>query len=89
MGWSQIWIAYLTIVRKEVTRFTRIWQQTLLPPVITTSLYFVIFGSLIGPRIGEMEGYRYMDFIVSRLLFLATNFNDQSKNFKYRPLPIV
>jgi len=71
MGWSQIWIAYLTIVRKEVTRFTRIWQQTLLPPVITTSLYFVIFGSLIGPRIGEMEGYRYMDFIVPGLILMS------------------
>lgn len=71
MKWSQIWVAYLTIVRKEITRFTRIWQQTLIPPVITTSLYFVIFGNLIGPRIGDMEGYRYMDFIVPGLILMS------------------
>lgn len=71
MKWSQIWAAYLTIVRKEITRFTRIWQQTLIPPVITTSLYFVIFGNLIGPRIGVMEGYRYMDFIVPGLILMS------------------
>lgn len=71
MKWSQIWAAYLTIVRKEITRFTRIWQQTLIPPVITTSLYFVIFGNLIGPRIGAMEGYRYMDFIVPGLILMS------------------
>lgn len=71
MKWSHIWVAYLTIVRKEITRFTRIWQQTLIPPVITTSLYFVIFGNLIGPRIGDMEGYRYMDFIVPGLILMS------------------
>ena len=71
MNWSKILIAYFTIVRKEVTRFTRIWQQTLIPPVITTSLYFVIFGNLIGPRIGEMEGHRYMDFIVPGLILMS------------------
>lgn len=71
MNPSQMWIAYLTIVRKEVTRFTRIWQQTLLPPVVTTSLYFVIFGNLIGPRIGSMEGYTYMDFIVPGLILMS------------------
>ena len=71
MNWSQIWVAYFTIVRKEVARFTRIWQQTLIPPAITTSLYFVIFGSLIGPRIGTMEGYRYMDFIVPGLILMS------------------
>lgn len=63
--------AYLTIVRKEVARFMRIWQQTMLPPVITTSLYFVIFGNLIGPRIGAMDGYRYIDFIVPGLILMA------------------
>ena len=64
-------VAYFTIVRKEITRFLRIWQQTLLPPVITTSLYFVIFGNLIGPRIGEMEGFRYIDFIVPGLILMS------------------
>ena len=48
------WIAYATIVIKEITRFMRIWQQTLVPPAISTLLYFVIFGSLIGERIGQM-----------------------------------
>ncbi len=71
MSVNQILIALSTIVIKEITRFTRIWQQTILPPVITTSLYFVIFGNLIGPRIGEMEGYRYMDFIVPGLILMA------------------
>ncbi|NKB62710.1 MAG: ABC transporter permease [Gammaproteobacteria bacterium] len=68
---QQIWIAYLTIVRKEVSRFLRIWQQTLLPPVITTSLYFVIFGNLIGPRIGQTNGHNYMDFIVPGLILMS------------------
>ena len=52
-------------------RFVRIWVQTLVPPVITISLYFVIFGSLIGRRIGEMNGYAYMDFIVPGLILMA------------------
>ncbi len=71
MNWSDIWVAYKTIVIKEVVRFTRIWQQTLLPPVMTTSLYFIIFGNLIGPRIGEMDGFRYMDFIVPGLILMS------------------
>ncbi len=71
MSAESVRIAYFTIVTKEVTRFLRIWQQTLLPPVITTSLYFVIFGNLIGPRIGDMEGFRYIDFIVPGLILMA------------------
>ena len=55
--------AYKTIVRKEVLRFSRIWKQTLIPPVITNVLYFVIFGNLIGERIGEIESFSYTDFI--------------------------
>ena len=65
------WIAFKTLAHKEVTRFTRIWQQTVLPPVITTTLYFVIFGNLIGPRIGKMGGFDYMDFIVPGLILMA------------------
>lgn len=64
-------IAYQTIVIKEVKRFSRIWVQTILPSAITTSLYFVVFGNLIGPRIGEMEGFRYMDFIVPGLIMMS------------------
>ena len=63
--------AFYTILIKEVLRFSRIWLQTILPPVITTSLYFVIFGGLIGPRIGEMQGFDYMDFIVPGLIMMA------------------
>jgi len=72
------WTALSTIVTKEVLRFSRIWMQTLLPPMVTTSLYFVIFGGLIGSRIGEMEGHRYMDFIVPGLIMLAVITNSYS-----------
>ncbi len=65
------WIAFQTILIKEVRRFTRIWMQTLVPPVITMSLYFVIFGNLVGSRIGDMGGYRYMEFIVPGLVMMA------------------
>ncbi len=65
------WIALKTLATKEVVRFTRIWQQTILPPVITTTLYFIIFGNLIGPRIGKMGGFDYMDFIVPGLILMA------------------
>jgi len=68
---SSTWVAFQTIVVKEVRRFTRIWPQTILPPAITMTLYFVIFGNLIGPRIGEMGGYSYMDFIVPGLIMMS------------------
>jgi ABC-2 type transport system permease protein len=71
MNWQQNWIALLTILHKEVSRFMRIWQQTIFPPAITTTLYFVIFGNLIGPRIGQMEGFSYMDFIVPGLILMS------------------
>ncbi len=63
--------AYLTIVIKEFLRFIRIWPQTLVPPVITTGLYIIIFGGLIGPRIGEMEGFSYMQFIIPGLIMMS------------------
>ncbi len=71
MNGYELYVAFKTLIIKEVTRFARIWQQTVLPPVITTSLYFVIFGNLIGPRIGSMEGFDYMDFIVPGLILMA------------------
>ena len=64
-------IALQTIVVKEVRRFTRIWVQTLLPPAITMTLYFVIFGNLIGSRIGDMGGFDYMQFIVPGLVMMS------------------
>ncbi|MFB8831439.1 ABC transporter permease [Azotobacter sp. CWF10] len=64
-------VALQTIVAREVKRFLRIWPQTLLPPAITMVLYFVIFGNLIGGRIGEMGGFAYMDYIVPGLIMMA------------------
>lgn len=71
MNAEQLRIAFMTLLRKEIRRFMRIWPQTLLPPAITMSLYFVIFGNLIGSRIGEMGGYSYMQFIVPGLIMMA------------------
>ena len=65
------WIGYQTILIKELTRILRIWAQTLIPPVITMSLYFVIFGAIIGRRVGEMGGMPYMEFIVPGLIMLS------------------
>ncbi|VEI57886.1 ABC transporter integral membrane protein, transmembrane domain (TMD) [Pasteurella multocida] len=65
------WVAFQTILTKETRRFTRIWVQTLVPPVITMTLYFVIFGQLIGSRIGEMGGFTYMQFIVPGLIMMS------------------
>lgn len=65
------WVAFLTIVRTEVRRFTRIWIQTLIPPAITMTLYFIIFGSLIGQRIGTMNGFDYMAYIVPGLIMMS------------------
>lgn len=64
-------IALYTILRKEIVRFLRIWTQTLLPSVISILLYFIIFGNLIGPKIGQLEGYRYIDYIVPGLIMMA------------------
>ncbi|MFA6164228.1 MAG: ABC transporter permease [Methylobacter sp.] len=64
-------IAFRTIVTKEVLRFIRIWPQTLLPPAITTALYFLIFGKLIGDRIGTINGASYMDYIVPGIILMS------------------
>lgn len=72
------WIALQTILIREINRFMRIWVQTILPPVITTTLYFIIFGNLIGPRIGEMDGFNYMEFIVPGLIMMSVITNSYS-----------
>ncbi|MGZ8164248.1 MAG: ABC transporter permease [Methylobacter sp.] len=64
-------IAFRTIVIKETYRFIRIWPQTLLPPAITTALYFLIFGKLIGGRIGAIHGASYMDYIVPGVILMS------------------
>ncbi|MCB1326855.1 MAG: ABC transporter permease [Spirochaetales bacterium] len=69
---SAFFIPFVTILRKEVVRILRIWIQTLVPPAITMALYFVIFGKLIGSRIGDIvEGYSYIDFIVPGLIMMS------------------
>jgi ABC-2 type transport system permease protein len=76
--WSLYLTAYRTIVIKEILRFSRIWMQTILPPAITTTLYFIIFGKLIGGRIGAMGGYSYIDFIVPGLILMSVIQNSYS-----------
>ena len=94
--------AFQTILRKEICRFTRIWPQTLLPPAITTSLYFLIFGTLIGSRIGDIKGASYMDYIVPGIIlmsiishsyanvvssFYSTKFQRQIEELLVAPIP--
>ena len=64
-------IAFKTILRKEIVRFTRIWVQTVLPPAVSMTLYFIVFGSLIGRRIGTMHGFNYMAFICPGIIMMA------------------
>ncbi|MBS7458971.1 ABC transporter permease [Coralloluteibacterium stylophorae] len=63
--------ALYTVTRREVARILRIWGQTLVPPVITMTLYFLIFGQLIGRRIGDMGGFDYIDYIVPGLVMMS------------------
>lgn len=69
--WTQQWVALVTIMRKEAVRFIRIWPQTLLPPAITMTLYFVIFGKMIGRHIGPMAGLDYASFIAPGLVMMS------------------
>lgn len=66
-----MWIQYKTIVIKEVLRFSRIWVQTIFPPIITTSLYLLIFGGLMGDRIGDMQGVNYIHFIIPGIILMT------------------
>lgn len=68
---SQIYVAFYTLVRKEIVRFMRIWSQTLLPPAITMTLYFIIFGKLIGSQINKIDDYTYMQYIVPGLVMMS------------------
>ncbi|PIR84021.1 ABC transporter permease [Candidatus Kaiserbacteria bacterium CG10_big_fil_rev_8_21_14_0_10_51_14] len=65
------WISFYTMLRKDVVRMFRIWVQTFLPSVITSSLYFLIFGTVLGSQIGDMQGVDYMQFVVPGLVMLA------------------
>lgn len=66
-----MWISYKTMLRNDLVRIVRIWSQTLLPPVVTTSLYFVVFGAFIGSQLAPIDGYSYMQFIVPGLIMMA------------------
>ncbi len=72
------WIAFYTILTKEIYRFIRIWPQTLLPPLITTILYFLIFGKVIGDRVGAMDGVTYAQFIAPGLIMMTVISNSYS-----------
>jgi ABC-2 type transport system permease protein len=67
----QLWTAYYTIVRKDMVRILRIWPQTFLPSIVTSTLYFMVFGQVLGSRIGEVQGHPYMHFVVPGLVMLA------------------
>ena len=64
-------VAIRTLIRKETTRILRIWVQTIVPPAITMTLYFIIFGNLIGSRIGTMDGFDYMQYIAPGLIMMS------------------
>jgi ABC-2 type transport system permease protein len=74
----QNWVGLSTLVNKEVVRIIRIWPQTLIPPVITMSLYFVIFGSVIGSRVGKISGFNYMAYIAPGLIMMSIITNSYS-----------
>lgn len=71
MDGYKLWISFYTMVRKDIVRMFRIWVQTFLPSVITSVLYFLVFGTVLGSRIGQMQGVDYMTFVVPGLVMLA------------------
>jgi len=71
MSPAQKWTSFYTMIRKDVVRMFRIWVQTFLPSVVTSSLYFLVFGTVLGSQIGDMKGVDYMTFVVPGLVMLA------------------
>jgi ABC-2 type transport system permease protein len=71
-------IAFETIVKKEILRFMRIWMQTVLPPAITTGLYFIIFGELIGSQLPDIEHHSYLDYIIPGIILMSVLTNAYS-----------
>lgn len=71
MNASPVFVGFYTMLRKEVTRILRIWSQTLLPPVVTTTLYYLIFGAFIGSQVQPIDGFSYMQFIVPGLIMMT------------------
>lgn len=72
------WISFISLARKEMIRIFRIWIQTLVPPMITITLYFIIFGGFIGSQLGDIGGYDYMAFIAPGLIMMAIITNSYS-----------
>lgn len=68
---ARIWTSYYTMIRGEAVRILRIWSQTLLPPVVTTSLYFIVFGTFIGSQLAPIYGFSYLQFIVPGLIMMS------------------
>ncbi|HVZ76052.1 MAG TPA: ABC transporter permease [Candidatus Paceibacterota bacterium] len=68
---SKIWTGYYTMIRRELVRILRIWSQTILPPVVTTSLYFIVFGTFIGSQLAPIHGFSYIQFIVPGLIMMS------------------
>lgn len=83
---------FFTLSAKESRRIIRIWRQTLVPPIITTTLYFLIFGKLIGGRIGEMNGVGYMQFIAPGLVMMnaiTASYVNTASSFSSVNLPVI
>ena len=78
MSWDNIFTSYYTMIRKEIMRIIRIWPQTILPSVITTSLYFIVFGTFIGSQLAPIDGFSYIQFIVPGLIMMAVITNAYS-----------
>ena len=74
----QLWISFYTILRKDIVRIFRIWPQTFLPSVIRSVLYFLVFGTILGTRIGDVGGFSYMQFVVPGLVMLSVVTNSFS-----------
>lgn len=78
MDTKRMYIAYYTIVRKDVVRIVRLWKQTFLPSVVTTTLYFLVFGTFIGSQLGAIHGFTYIQFIVPGLVMMQVITNAYS-----------
>ena len=78
MNARKLWISFYTIVRKDVMRILKIWPQTFLPSVVTSVLYFLVFGTVLGERIGDVDGFSYLQFVVPGLVMLAVVTNSFS-----------
>lgn len=78
MNARKLWISFHTIVRKDVMRILKIWPQTFLPSVVTSVLYFLVFGTVLGEQIGNVDGFSYLQFVVPGLVMLAVVTNSFS-----------